>query len=320
MKKLFYIFSLILMYNLSYGQLNADQQWKDNILKNNIKSQDQWNYKYVKGKPTKNGYKNYTKVFDRNGNVIEEVYYQSGSVDQKLNYKYDNNENKVEYINYKGSENKLLYKQNISYDSKMRKVKEIRFNGAEEVVIKYDYNNDRLNLITKYDSTGFPIQKRNFVYTGNICNVNITDEYGEKIGKIVNEYDNNDNIIKTTEYDKSGKIKEKYDYTFSNNLLQEKTKYAVGNFIYTENYKYDSKGNLIEIIKEQPKGKKIVSNKYKYDSRGNLIEEEWYDNNPNENSKKTYYYNDKGILEKVEVYYSLYRYKIQYRYNYTFYK
>ena len=44
---------------------------------------------------------------------------------------------------------------------------------------------------------------------------------------------------------------------------------------------------------------------YKYDAKGNLLEEEWYDNNPNENSKKTYHYSDKGILEKVDVYYEV---------------
>ncbi len=320
MKKLVFIISLIFLCNLAYGQLTADQKWKENIVKNNIKSQDQWNYKYVKGKLTKNGYKNYTKIFDRNGNVIEEVYYQSGTIDQKLNYKYDIDENKVEYINFKGSTNKLLFKQNITYDQKRRKVKEKRFNGVEEVSIDYVYdNNDQLKLITKYDSTGFPIQKRSFVYTGNICNITITDEYKEKIGEIVNEYDTKGNIIKTTEYDESGKIIEQYFYTFDNQLLKEKTKYAVGNFIYKEEYKYDNNNNLIEVIKEQPKGKTFVNNKYQYDSKGNLIEEEWYDNNPNENSKKTYFYNEKGILERVEVYYSLYRYRIQYRYDYTFY-
>lgn len=321
MKKLIYILSLLILSNSLFGQLTADAKWKDNIVKNNIKSQDQWNYKYVKGKLSKDGYKNYTKVFDKNGNVIEEVYYQSGTIDQKLNYKYDNDENKVEYINYKGSQNKLLFKQSITYDSKKRKIREDRFNGTENMVIIYNYDDkDRITDITKYNEFKEIEQKRIFEYSGKICNVSIINGYDEKIGKIINKYDDHNNIIETTEFDESGKVQEKYYFTFEDNLLKVKTKYALGNFIYKEDYKYDSKGNLIEIVKEQPKGNTVVSNIYRYDGNGNLLEEEWYDNNPTENSKKTYFYNSKGILEKVEVYYSLYKYRIQYRYDYSFYK
>ncbi|MEA2107294.1 MAG: hypothetical protein U9P82_11365, partial [Bacteroidota bacterium] len=142
---------------------------------------------------------------------------------------------------------------------------------------------------------------------------------GNEIGKIINKYDDQGNIIESTEYDIDDKVKEKYYYTFNGKLLLGKTKYILGNFIYKEYYSYDSKGNLVEIKKEQPKGNVFVSNIYKYDKEGNLIEEEWNDDNQNENSRKTYFYNEQGILEKVEVYYALYRYKIQYRYEYTFY-
>ncbi|MFC2152796.1 hypothetical protein ACFLSE_09760, partial [Bacteroidota bacterium] len=82
---------------------------------------------------------------------------------------------------------------------------------------------------------------------------------------------------------------------------------------------YDNNGNLVKVIKEEPQGRIFVNNIYKYDSKGNLIEEEWYDNNPTENSKKTYFYNDKGVLERTEVYYALYRYRIQYQFKYTYY-
>ena len=320
MKKLTYILTLLFLSNTLFGQLTADIKWKENIVKNNIRSQVQWNYKYVKGKLSKNGYKNYTKVFDKNGNVIEEVYYQSGSIDQKLNYKYDKNENKVEYINYKGSENTLFYKQIITYDSKKRKIREDRFNGTENVVIIYNYDEkDRITDIIKYNEFEEIEQKRTFKYSGNICNVSIINGYGEKIGRIINTYDNNNNIIETKEFDETDKIKEHYYFTFENNLLKVKTKYTLGNFIYREDYKYNNNNDLIEITKEQPKGNSIVNNIYRYVGNGNLIEEEWYDNNPTENSKKTYFYNSKGILERVEVYYSLYKYKIQYRYDYTFY-
>ncbi|HKL07281.1 MAG TPA: hypothetical protein VJ896_00810 [Bacteroidales bacterium] len=319
MKNIAIIISIFLLSQNLFSQNPGEEKWKENIVKNHIQTQVQWNHKYEKGKPVKEGYKNFKKRYDHRGNVIEEVYYHSGTIDQKLSYKYDNNENKVEYSSYKGNENELLYKQNITYDNFNKKIREERYNGSDYQIIKYNYDGkDRLAGITRSDIFGNVEHQRDFNYKGNICTINIFDK-GKEVGKIINQYDDLGNIVKSTEYDINGDEKEKYFYTFNGKLLIEKTKYVLGNFIYKEYYSYDSKGNLVEIKKEQPKGNIFVSNIYKYDNEGNLIEEEWYDDNPNENSKKTYFYNEKGILEKVEVYYALYRYRIQYRYDYTFY-
>lgn len=321
MKNSVFIVILAFLTNLVFGQLPGEKQWKESIVKNRVQTQEQWNHKYEKGKPKKNGYKNYTKKFDHNGNLIEEVYYQSGNVDQKLSYKYDDKDNRVEYANYKGEEGKLLFKQNITYDNSGKKIREERFNGMEYQTIKYSYTGDKVSEIIRSDIYGDVEQKRIFKYTGKICTVSILDGQSINIGKIVNKYDNQDNIIESTEYDDKGNITESYDYKFEfeSNLLKEKTKYAGENFIYREFYEYDTKNQLIKVIKEKPKGKKVTNNIYKYDTEGKLIEEQWYDNNPTEYSKKTYLYDKKGLLEKVEVYYALYKYRIQYRYDYSYY-
>ena len=319
MRNLIFLIILILSAELLYGQLPGETKWKENIVKNHVQTQVQWNHKYDKGKPKKEGYKNFTKKFDHNGNVIEEVYYQSGSVDQKLSYKYDNNENKVEYVNYQGDETKVMFKQNITYDNSAKKIREERYNGTDYQIIKYNYENNKLSEIIRSDIYGNVEHKRIFNYKDNLCTVNIFDSKSNQAGKISNKYDDNDNIIESIEYDVKGDIKEKYLYKFDGDLVQEKTKYLLNNFIYKEEYEYDNKGNLIKVTKEEPKGNTYVNNIYKYDSEGNLIEEEWYDNNPNENSKKTYYYDNKGLLERIEVYYALYKYKIQYKFEYTYY-
>jgi len=317
-----YFISLVTLFLasslFSLGQVPGEKKWKENIAKNHIQTQVQWNHKYEKGKPKKTGYKNFSKKFDYKGNVIEEIYYQSGTVDQKLSYKYDNNENKVEFINYNGNESKVMFKQNITYDNSTRRIREERYNGLDYQIIKYSYNkNSKLAKIVRSDINGNIEHKRIFKYSGNICNIDIYRDEKHISGKITNKYDSNDNIIETIEYDQKGKIKEKYEYHFKNNLVIEKTKYLSGNFIYKESYKYDSNKNLVKILKEQPKGKTITNNTYAYDNNWNLIEEQWYDNNPNEYSKKKYFYSKKGVLERVEVYYSLYKYKIQYKYKYT---
>ncbi len=319
MKNTILITLLLFSFSTIFGQVPGEKKWKENIVKNQIETQVQWNHKYEKDKPKRQGYKNYTKQFDHNGNVIEEIYYQSGNVDQKLSYKYDDNENKVEYVNYQGDETKVMFKQNITYDNSTRKIREERYDGTDYQIIKYNYKNNKLAEIIRSDVYGNVEHKRVFNYEDNTCTISILDDKSNNIGKIINKYDQNDNIIETTEYDVDGKIKEQYFYQFDGNNVIEKKKFVLGKFRYKDEYQYDSKGNLIKVIKEEPEGKVFVNNIYKYDSKGNLIEEEWYDNNPNENSKKTYYYNDKDVLERVDVYYALYRYKIQYRYEYTYY-
>jgi len=319
MKNLILLIISLISVDLLFGQQPGEEQWKENLSKNHVQTQVQWNHKYEKGNPRKDGYKNYMKRFDHKGNVIEEVYYQSDSVDQRLSYRYDNKENKVEYVNYLGNGSKVLFKQNITYDNAGKKIREERYNGSDYQIIKYNYENNKLSEIIRSNIYGNVEHKRTFKYTGNICTIDIINEKGQKTGEIRNKYDDNNNIIESTEYDIKGKVKEKYLYEFEGNLVQEKVKYVLGNFIYKEEYEYGNNGNLIKVIKKESEGKQYISNIYKYDAQGNLIEEEWYDNHPKDNSTKKYFYDEKGLLEKVEVYYALYRYKIQYRYDYTFY-
>jgi len=318
MKKVIYTIILSLFALLLFAQSPGEKKWKENLVKNRIQSQEQWNYKYVKGKPSKDGYKNFTKKFDLNGNVIEEIYYNAGNIDKKSSYKYDQNDNPIEYVNYKGDESKVMFMQTITYDNSGNKIREERFNGLDYEIIKYTYDpKNKLTEIVRSDVNGKVAHNRVFNYSGNVCHIYIYNN-GSEVGKITNTYDSNGNITETIEYDSGGNIKEKYIYVYNGKNLSEKTKYIGEKFTYHENYKYDNSGNLIEIQKEEPKGNVFINNLYKYDSKGNLIEEEWYDNTPDENSKKTYFYNEKGILEKAEVYYALYKYKIQYRYKYTY--
>src|SRR6056297_2806234 len=224
MKTIIIVISFLLVSLAVFSQNPGEDKWKENIVKNRIQTQEQWNHKYQKGKPVKDGYKNFTKRFDHNGNVVEEVYYQAGTVDQKLSYRYDNNENKIKYSNYKVNENKLLYRQNITYDNFNKKIREERYNGSDYQIIKYNYDGkDRLAGITRSDIFGNVEHQRDFNYKGNICTINIFDK-GKEVGKIINQYDDLGNIVKSTEYDINGDEKEKYFYTFNGKLLIEKTK------------------------------------------------------------------------------------------------
>ena len=63
----------------------------------------------------------------------------------------------------------------------------------------------------------------------------------------------------------------------------------------------------------------FINNSYAYDQKGNLIEEKWFDGKPDDYSKKSYNYDEQDNLKEVDSYYSLYRYKVLYKYTYKFY-
>src|SRR6056297_3662541 len=68
--------TLFTLNNL-YAQL-PEEQLKNMVVHNDIRSVTQWNHKFIDGKPEKDGYKNAYKEFDKNGNVIKEIYYRRG--------------------------------------------------------------------------------------------------------------------------------------------------------------------------------------------------------------------------------------------------
>jgi len=315
------LFIFIIFINIGLAQNPGIEKWKENIIKNNVKGQIQWNFKYKKnGKLSKDGYKNFQKRFDNKGNIIEENYFRSGDLAQEIKYKYDNKENTIEYENFKTSKNKMLFKQNITYDNNNKKIREERFNGSQYNIIKYIYSDDKkLSKIIKYDKTYDVEQTRIFVYNADLCTITILNCNNDIIGKQINKFDHNNNIIETIEYNNQNKIEKRFIYTFNNkNKIISKTEYAFNNFISTEKYKYDNNNRLVKVLKEQPKGNIFVNNIYKYNMNNYLVEEQWSDDNSTSYSTKKYFYNKHNLVERTEVFYALYNYRIVYKYKYNY--
>ncbi len=311
----------IIFISIGYSQNPGMEKWKESIIKNNVKAQIQWNYKYKKnGKLNKEGYKNFQKSFDNKGNIIEENYFRSGDLSQEIKYKYDNKENTIEYKNFKTSLNKMLFKQNITYDDNNNKIREERFNGSEYNIIAYSYSKDgKLSEIIKYNKTYDVEQTRKLVYNNDLCTITVFDSNNNIIGKQINKFDSNKNIIETIEYNSQNKIEKRFIYSFNEkNKIVSKTEFALNNFISTETYKYDTKNRLIKVLKEQPKGNVYVNNIYKYNSADYLIEEQWYDDDPTKYSTKEYFYDKNNLVEKAKVFYALYNYRILYKFKYKY--
>lgn len=317
MKRLLILSCFISLFSLISAQTPGQEKWKMDIIKNGVKSQTQWNHRYKKDKPEKDGYINVKTTYDKNGNIIEELYFKHGEVHQRMTYSYDENDRKVEYTNIKGD--KTLYQQNFIYDSNGNKIKEIRFDGSQLNILRYEYKDGKLLEIKKYDGSGKLNQRRKFSYDGQETTVNIYDEASNYEGKVVNTYDANGNLIETVSYSPEGMLSDKTTYKYNNdNQLTQKTRFQGEEFVYKENYIYDTSGNLEQVIKEE-NSSEYINNKYEYDNQGKLLEEQWYDNHPEDYSKKTYFYKENGLLDRVEVFYAVYNYRLQYRFKYDYY-
>lgn len=306
------------------AQQSDDEQWKEYYADKGIKSQTQWNHKYNGDKVREEGYKNLSKIFDENGNIIEEIYYRQGSVYQKMSYKYNKEGKKIQSLNWKldDGKKKILFKQDIEYEDG-KKIREVRYNGSNLTVFNYTYDKDKdnkLGKITKYNDRGKVEQNREFSYEGNKTIVKISGPNGQIEGYIENFYNSENKLTKTVDYDENHNEINRLSYKYDEQGREiEKAKYIKGDFAYKENYRYGEDGLLKEVLHEEPEDNEYKNNMYEYDQQGNLLEEQWYDNHPEKYSKKTYHYNDDGILKKVDVYYALYNYKIQYQYTYEYY-
>lgn len=316
---------IFIIYSASqiFGQL-PDKSLKEMVVKHDIKSLTQFNHKYEDGKPQEEGYKNIYKEFNRHGNLIKEIHYRDGERSQRLTYKYNENQQKVEYKNFSVRKEELKYRQNIEYNDKGQKVLEHRYNGSEYLKLLYKYNdNGKKDKILKKkrirEDKYELVEKRLFSHKGNTTTVRVVDADGELVKKFTNKYDERGHLIKFTEYAQDGeKLKTiTTEYNEDGKKTREE-KYQKGNFIFKKNYKYDKTGNLVEVQKEQPEEEFVISKVYEY-QKENLSKEMWLEDMADKYSQKKFIFDDKGLLKKVEVFYALYQYRIMYTFKYDFY-
>lgn len=318
-----FFISLFFITTQIFSQL-PEELMKKIIVNNNIKSQTQLNYNFKDGKPEEDGYKNAYKEFDENGNLIKEIYYRRGNINQKMSYKYDTNQNKTEYINYDVKRDEIAFKQEFFYNDKNQKIRENRFNGNEYFKIYYDYNDeDRLKKITKKKLVGTEKkleEERIYSYKGNKQIINVLDNQRNKKSKIINTYDDDNNITSFITYDNEENELKKFIFKYNEKGQKtDEIKYQNKNFIYHKNFSFDKNGYLVEIQMEQPKDKVHISKIYEYDTEGWVDKELRYDEMAEKYDSKKYFYGKQGLLNKVIVYYALYDYKVMYKYEYEFY-
>lgn len=323
MKTYIIIILLGISYIFSFSQnipFNEESE-KEKMKKNGVYVQTKWKYR----PGATQGVKVLAKTFDKQGNTIQELNFKpDGSNSSRLTYKYDSKGNKIYYQLYDFSQEpdkRIRYVQNIQYNDQGYRISETGFDGISDFKIEYKYiSPGKLDELIKFNDKGEITEKQKYTYSDNKKLITIYDETPSIKEKISETYDSKGNLIERAKMQSDNSITKlnKYKYNLNNQLIEEEEYYG-GKFSFKLTYNYDSDGNISSIDKEDADGKKFVNNSYSYDHKGNLIEEKWYDGVPDDYSKKSYNYDDNDNIKEVDSYYSLYKYKVLYKYTYEFY-
>lgn len=202
---------------------------------------------------------NFTAIYNKDGNKIEEVFYRIDGSLQKSTYKYNENGKKIETIDSYPNGN-LIFQTVHTYNETGQHIKDDHYKGkSEKYGLEYKHK-----TIYSYNEQGYVIEETDFTlfddliskstfqcdHAGNRLMVKIKNEKG-MIDLFTYTYDNRGSIISEKYYN---------DDTFD--LLEMKYTELSNNC-----YKYDDFGNVIEKVSKIYDT--ITRYKYEYDNIGN---------------------------------------------------
>ncbi len=303
-----------------FSQDIFEQQYKNVILQQQIKSITQLNYQIKDGKPSDEGYKNSYQQYDQRGNLTEEIKYKSnGDIFLMMSYRYDERNNQVGYVRYDGKDKKVTYKKVCKYNDDNQLMIEAGFDGASQYKNVYNYDEQGRLTEIKYYTNDHLMQLRSFEYEGATCEIRVTDRSGKHLFKLIHKYDGKGNLINQTRVEPDGTIYSKISKTFNEegNVLSE-IKYERGNFRYKITRQYNNAGDLMLVEEEKPNGTTFIKQKYTYNSHGVLLKEEFRKKSTADYSYKQYNYNTDNICKSIESFFASYNYKVLFKMVYEY--
>lgn len=236
--------------------------------------------------------------YNNMGYLTESVKYEDGQGRLQESYKYDTENNLIEYIRHPNPYGYGYSKKTYQYDNKGNKVKGVINDLAEGInhTLTYQYNDQSLIEKISYSSDSITYDATIYNYDDENNKIGIVsfysdgrikqsdslkkDDKGNRIEvvsygrgrKYQLKYNNKDNLIEIIYYDWNGELsyKEAYQYNDAGNKV--KMTHLIYPYMDEINkiYKYDTKNNQIEMIETNYKGEiNLETNKYKYDSEGN---------------------------------------------------
>jgi len=320
MKKIFFV--VLLFANLSqiFGQADFESKDRERISKNKIKQQTQWEYDYINGSPSTKGYRFATTFYDKKGNVIKVVNYDSkDSITSVLKYSYDNNNNRTSYSRFKGNEKQLTYNKSIRYDAKNNKIAESGFDGASVFNNTFTYDTNGKVLEIKYTTDKTLSEKRTFKYSGTTTEMSIVSPSNVVLSREISILDNKNNVLEETKYIQNN-VAQKSNYTYDpTGKKVEEIKENLGTLAYRRKFTYSSTGSLVSISEEKPGVKPLITYQYKYDAKGSVVDEKWVKDAGKEYSTKSHKYDVKDLLVETEFYNASLKLNITFRFTYELY-
>ena len=304
------------------AQNDFDAKERDRMAKAKVKTQTQWTYDYVNGKPSNKGYKTSVTKYNVKGNITEIINYnEEGKIISVVTYQYDSRDNRVNYEQYKGNREKLLYSQKIEYDSKGNKTREYGFDGvsAYSNTFQYDASGKVSGIVYMVENA--VVEKRKLSYRGNKTDIQIFDASNKLTYRQENSYNDKGLLIAEVKTGGQGNVAHTLDlqYNTMDALTEETKKRADDKLDYRKSYYYDNENRLIKIETTNLDGAKFVSNEYQYNQQGDVIVEIWKKTEKaKEPTSKKYTYDAKGLYTEVDCYYATYQLNTLYKYNYEF--
>lgn len=321
--KYFVILFLIFAWlNPVKAQYDFNAKERERMANAKVKTQTQWTYDYVDGKPSAKGYKASVTKYNIKGNITEITNYKDGKVFSLVVYQYDSRDNRVNYEQYKGNREKLLYSQKIVYDTKGKKTKEYGWDGATVYSNTYQYDAyGRLSEIV-YTVDNILIEKRKLTYRENITDIQIFDANNKLTYRQENTYNDKGLLITEIKTGGQGNVVHTLDLQYNNmgDLMEEVKKRADDKLDYQKSYYYDSENRPVKEETINLDGTKFVSHEYQYNHRGDLITETWKKTDKaKESSSRKITYDSKGLYSEEECYFATSKFNSLYKYTYEFY-
>lgn len=312
---------LLLVLRQAGGQYLAEENERQRILKNRVKTKTEYEHQVKDGKTSALGTKVSLTTYDTRGNIVEKISYRyNGDISSRLNYKYDSRGNRIEYTRFDGRKNQFTMQQYTRYDNNNNKIEEWGKNGPESTFKNiFAYNNTGQLTEIRYFYDDILSEVRRIKYSNSYRDVYIYKGNNILDYTLRKKVDPKDNVTEETKLSPSNEALQKTVYIYEKDLLVKEEQYYGGALKIRIVNIYDPYKHLIEVRHETSDGKSYTNNYYTYDSSGKLLSEKWYNEEKNDYSTKKYLYDKKGNLMEAHCHFVQFGTEYIYKYEYTTY-
>lgn len=259
-----------------------ENDWQKNDLKGTVQSSTMVQYEVkeewgsiVKTYPSKSLIKDYQKNFDKEGNLIENKFYDGDDVLRvtKITYLYDEKGNQLEELQ-RYEDGTFFRCETYQYDDRGRMIEKNIYWTDSSMLARCTYTYDEGNYLIESNlvyAQGVP-SKYEYIYNaqGMLIQENYYRGENQIQMKRIYTYDEKGNLIEYSEYDELDIFVEKYTYSYDTlgNLIE--SNYYNYDLILFKREKFDINGNWIE--------SGSVSRRIVYDAQGNWVTIIWFSN------------------------------------------